>query len=168
MTKLFQIFLAGFLLLTAAAHACNSPQSIVAPCAPRVASESRGDELDAKGDYYGAFEQYTSMWSTHQTLEQFEVKHGSVTPQRQENLERLMKKVASTLEKIKPPPTVSAPWVADYHYNLAKSQKSAGQLSSALKTLRFADILAKGQQESMDILALRAEIEAMLEIENRR
>ncbi len=49
MTKLFQIFLAGFLLLAAAAHACNSSQPIVAPCAPKVASESRGDELDAKG-----------------------------------------------------------------------------------------------------------------------
>lgn len=56
---------------------------------------------------------------------------------------------------------------SDYHYNLAVSQKSAGQLEAALRTARLAAILARDKAETHDILALRAEIEAMLEIQDR-
>lgn len=58
----------------------------------------------------------------------------------------------------------SAPWVSDFHYNLAVCQKNAGQFEAALLSLQFAAILAKDKR---DILALRAEIEAMSEIQNR-
>ena len=58
----------------------------------------------------------------------------------------------------------STPWVSDFHYNLAVCQKNAGQFEAALLSLQFAAILAKDKR---DILALRAEIEAMSEIQNR-
>lgn len=57
-----------------------------------------------------------------------------------------------------------APWVSDFHYNLAVCRKSAGQLEPALMSLQLAAILARDRS---DILALRAEIEAMSEIKNR-
>lgn len=59
----------------------------------------------------------------------------------------------------------SAPWVSDLHYNLAVCQKNAGQLEPALFSLQLAEILAKDKR---DIIALRAEIEAMSEIKNRQ
>jgi tetratricopeptide (TPR) repeat protein len=61
-----------------------------------------------------------------------------------------------------------APWVGDYHYNLAICQKSSGQLAAALRTLRLAALLATDAKETRDIYALRGEIEAMQEIEKRR
>lgn len=59
----------------------------------------------------------------------------------------------------------AAPWVSDFHYNLAVCQKKAGQLAPALMSLQFAAILTKDRRH---ILALRAEIEAMSEIQNRK
>lgn len=60
------------------------------------------------------------------------------------------------------------PWVSDFHYNLAICQKSAKQLESALLSLRFATILASDDKQRRDINAVRAEVEAMLEIQKRR
>ena len=171
----------------------------------RAASEKWGDECAAVGDYRGAFDQYRSVWEMNLRYARFlEEKEGHFDPKFQETLERLLKKLAGSVEKLNPPPAMpesavfaaqkgisffklakdvrdfkaaakqfevaqgAAPWVGDYHYNLAKSQKLAGQLASALRTLRLAAILAKDKQESRDILVLRAEIEAMSEIENRR
>ena len=174
------------------------------PAVARPMSEKWGDEFAAVGNYREAFSNYRSVWSSWQIFGRAQAGKGSIDPETQENLERLMKKMAGSLEKLNPPPAVPeeavfaaqkgisffklakdvrdfkaaaeqfeaalsiAPWVSDYHYNLAKIQKTAGQLPSALRTLRLAAILAKDKQESRDILALRAEIEAMSEIENRR
>lgn len=62
----------------------------------------------------------------------------------------------------------SAPWVSDFYFNLAVCQKSAGQLAAALRTVRLAAILVTDKKENQDILGFRAELEAMIEIENRR
>lgn len=189
-----------FLALATLAHA-GTPSDIVVA---RPMSEAWGDELEAKGNYRDAFSQYRAIWQQWQIIDRAETKDGrSYYRETQENLERLMKKIARTLEKFNPPPAIPdeaifaaqkgssffklakdvrdfkaaaeqyqlalwmAPWVSDYHYNLAVSQKSAGQLEAALRTVRLAAILARDKTETHDILALRAEIEAMLEIQNR-
>src|SRR5438309_11081173 len=38
---------------------------------------------------------------------------------------------------------VAAPWVGEYHYNLAVCEKSAGHFSAAQSELKFAQILAR-------------------------
>jgi tetratricopeptide (TPR) repeat protein len=170
------------------------------PVVARPMSEAWGDELVAKNQYRGAFDQYRSQWSAWQIIMRASAKNGHVDKKAQENLVRLTKKMADALTKYSPPPAVpegamfsaqkgaafvklakdvrdyqaaaeqfevalwQAPWVSDFHYNLAVCQKNAGQFEPALMSLQFAAILAKDKR---DILALRAEIEAMSEIQNR-
>ncbi len=62
----------------------------------------------------------------------------------------------------------SALWVSDYHYNLALCQKWLKQPEPALLSLRYASILARDDKQRRAINAVRAEIEAVQEIQNRR
>jgi tetratricopeptide (TPR) repeat protein len=57
-----------------------------------------------------------------------------------------------------------APWVGEYHYNLAVCEKSAGQFAAARTAAKFAQILARDDKERHDCLALRAELEAAQEL----
>lgn len=57
-----------------------------------------------------------------------------------------------------------APWISEYHYNLAICYKSAEQFNPALASLRFAQILAHDEKARRDTLGLRAEIEAAQEM----
>ena len=57
-----------------------------------------------------------------------------------------------------------APWVGDYHYNLAFCEKSAGHFSAAQTAIKFAQIFARDDKERHDCLALRAELEAAQEL----
>lgn len=57
-----------------------------------------------------------------------------------------------------------APWVFEYHFNLATAYKSAGQLNKALGSSKIATILALSDKDRRDALALRAQIEAAIEI----
>lgn len=59
---------------------------------------------------------------------------------------------------------VAAPWVGEYHYNLAVCEKSAGHFSAAQSALKFAQILARDDKERRDNLALRADLEATQEL----
>lgn len=188
-----------FLALATLAHA-GTPSDIVVA---RPMSEAWGDEYVAKGKYRDAFSQYKAIYGNWLGIDRLNAERGIFNRETQDHLERLLKKIARTLEKLNPPPTIPdeavfaaqkgssffklakdvrdfkaaaeqyqlalwmAPWVGDYHYNLAVSQKSAGQLEAALRTVRLAAILARDKAETQDILALRAEIEAMLEIQNR-
>ncbi len=54
----------------------------------------------------------------------------------------------------------TAPWVGEYHYNLAVCEKSAGQFGAARTAAKFAQILARDAKERRECLALRAELEA--------
>jgi tetratricopeptide (TPR) repeat protein len=199
MIRFFQMLLLTCCLLATIAHADPPPQIVVA----RPASEAWGDEYSAAGDYRAAFSQYKSQWSAWQLIDRLNAERGIFNDETQDHLERLLKKIARTLEKLNPPPEIpegavfaaqkgraffklakdvrdfkaaaeqfelalwSTPWVGDYHYNLSVSQKSAGQLEAALRTARLAAILARDKAETHEILALRAEIEAMLAIQNR-
>ena len=58
----------------------------------------------------------------------------------------------------------AAPWVGEYHYNLAVCEKSAGRFSAAQTALKFARILARDDKERRDNLALRADLEAAQEL----
>ena len=57
-----------------------------------------------------------------------------------------------------------APWVFDYHFNLAVAYKSAEQFKLALNSLMLAKLLAPNDNERRDALKLRAEIEAAQEM----
>ena len=57
-----------------------------------------------------------------------------------------------------------APWIFDYHFNLAVAYKSAEQFKLALTSLVLAKLLAKNEDERRDALKLRAEIEAAQEM----
>ena len=57
-----------------------------------------------------------------------------------------------------------APWVFDYHFNLAIAHKSAGQFKDALYSLSLAKLLAANEKDRRDANALRAEIEAAQEM----
>lgn len=199
MIRFFQTLLLTCFLLATIAHADTPPQ----PLHARPMSEAWGEEYEAAGNYRQAFRQYRGVYQSWQLIDRGNAKMGIHDRETQEHLERLLKKIARTLEKINPPPAIpdgavfaaqkgraffklakdvrdfkaaaeqfelaleSAPEVGDYHYNLSVSQKSAGQLEAALRTARLAAILARDKTEAHDILALRAEIEAMLEIESR-
>ncbi len=63
-----------------------------------------------------------------------------------------------------PPYGQGAPWVFEYHFNLATAYKSAGQLNKALGSSKIATILALSDKDRRDALALRAHIEAAIEI----
>ena len=58
----------------------------------------------------------------------------------------------------------AAPWVFDYHFNLAVAHKSAGQFKDALYSLSLAKLLAANEKDRRDANGLRAEIEAANEI----
>jgi tetratricopeptide (TPR) repeat protein len=57
-----------------------------------------------------------------------------------------------------------APWVFNYHFNLAVAYKSDGQFKLALNSLALAKLLAPNDNERHDALKLRAEIEAAQEM----
>jgi hypothetical protein len=57
-----------------------------------------------------------------------------------------------------------APWVGEYHYNLAISEKSAGRFDAAQAAIKFAQIFARDDKERRECLALRAELEAAQEL----
>jgi tetratricopeptide (TPR) repeat protein len=199
MIRFFQMLLLTCFLLATIAHADSPPQPVQA----RPMSEAWGEEYEAAGNYRQAFRQYCAIYQSWQLIDRGNAKRGILDRETQEHLERLLKKIARTLEKLNPPPAIPegavfaaekgraffklakdvrdfkaaaeqfelalgiAPEVGDYHFNLAVSQKSAGQLEAALRTARLAAILARDKTEAHEILALRAEIEAMLTIQNR-
>jgi tetratricopeptide (TPR) repeat protein len=199
MIRFFQTLLLTCCLLATISHADPAPEVVAA----RPMSEAWGEEYEAAGNYRAAFSQYSAIYRSWLVIDRGNAKKGLFNSETQEHLERLLKKIARTLENLNPPPAIpdgavfaaqkgraffklakdvrdfkaaaeqfelalrSAPEVGDYYYNLSVSQKSAGQLEAALRTARLAAILATDKTEAHDILALRAEIEAMLEIENR-
>jgi len=57
-----------------------------------------------------------------------------------------------------------APWVFNYHFNLAVAYKSAGQFNMASNSLKLAKALAPNDGDRRDTLKLRAEIEASQEM----
>ena len=56
-----------------------------------------------------------------------------------------------------------APWVYDYHFNLASALKLAGQFPTALAYCKYARNLALNDKDRRDAAALRGEIEAATE-----
>ena len=61
-----------------------------------------------------------------------------------------------------------APWVGEYHFNLAVCEKSAGRFPSALAALKLAQIFARDDQARHDCLVLRADLEAAQELATAR
>jgi len=57
-----------------------------------------------------------------------------------------------------------APWIGEYHFNLAVCEKSAGHFPAALAALKLAQIFARDDQGRRDCLVLRAELEAAQEL----
>lgn len=60
--------------------------------------------------------------------------------------------------------TILAPWIGEYHYNLAVCYKSAEQFDPALTALKFAQLFSREDRERRDALILRAEVEAAQEM----
>ena len=60
--------------------------------------------------------------------------------------------------------TTLAPWVFEYHYNLAIARKSAADFNGAISSAKLAKILAQNEKDRRDANGLRAEIEAAQDI----
>jgi hypothetical protein len=58
----------------------------------------------------------------------------------------------------------AAPWVGEYHYNVAVCEKSSGRFSAAQTALTFAQIFARDEKERRDCLALQADLEVAQEL----
>ncbi|MBK8303479.1 MAG: hypothetical protein IPK98_08830 [Chloracidobacterium sp.] len=159
-----------------------------------VTPEQSGDENAAAGKYAAAIDQYKTAWlgwfigrneadadlrSAHERLAG---KMGAALakmtspPIPSEDADFHAQKGAAFVKLAKTPldflkaasqfqeAVNGAPWVFDYHFNLAVAYKSAGQFKDALYSLSLAKLLAANEKDRRDANALRAEIEAAQEI----
>ncbi|MBK7392803.1 MAG: hypothetical protein IPI64_05795 [Chloracidobacterium sp.] len=156
--------------------------------------EQSGDENAAAGKYAAAIDQYKTAWlgwfigrneadadlrSAHERLAG---KMGTTLakmtspPVPSEDADFHAQKGAAFVKLAKTPldflkaasqfqeAVNGAPWVFDYHFNLAVAYKSAGQFKDALYALSLAKLLTANEKDRRDANALRAEIEAAQEI----
>lgn len=159
-----------------------------------ITTEQAGDEAIAAGNYAGAifYFQIQVVWlngrrgsndaATLASRERFAGKMAvalskmAKPPDIGENAEFHATKGAAFIKLAKTPADFAkavtefedavlyAPWVFDYHFNLAVAYKSARQFKFALNSVGLAKLLAVNDKDRRDANALRAEIEAAQEM----
>lgn len=159
-----------------------------------ITTEQAGDEKMAAEDYAGAIFYYRiqTAWlngrrgstdaDTLAVRERLAEKMGTALtkmnklPDIPEKAEFHAAKGAEFVKKAKTPAdfakavhefqeaVLNAPWVFDYHFNLAVVYKSAGQFKFALNSLALAKLLSLSEKDRRDVNRLRAEIEAAQEM----
>lgn len=187
------IFIITILTLTASAYA-QAQQSPTPAVIRGVTPEKAGDEEMADGNYESALRYYSMWGGysvgltneydpeTQPYRERLLRKITAVLakmvkpPAIPENAEFHARKGAAFIKLAKVPADFAkavkefqyavniAPWVFDYHFNLAVAYKLAGQFKPALNSLNLAKILAPSDKDRRDINGLRAEIEAAQEM----
>lgn len=187
------IFIFTLLTLTASAYA-QAQQSPTPAVIRGMTPEESGDEKMARGNYESALWDYSRWGGysagfadennpdTQAYRERLVRKITAVLakmdkpPAIPENAEFHAQKGAAFVKLAKTPADFAkavkefqdavniAPWVFDYHFNLAVAYKLAGQFKSALNSLNLAKLLAPSDKDRRDMNGLRAEIEAAQEM----
>lgn len=187
------IYTLAFLVLAISAYA-QAPSSQEPIHIRNMTPEQWGDERMAAGRYDSALRDYAQQWVTlsagfNENVPETQVTRERIVGKMAQALSKLgrppavveysefhAQKGAAFVKLAKTPADYAkavkefqdavnhAPWVFDYHYNLAVAYKLAGQFKLALNSLSLAKLLAPGDGDRRDINRLRAEIEAAQEL----
>lgn len=188
-----KLIIFNFTLLALTASAYAQSQSIQPFVVRGMSMEEAGDKKMAEGSYESALWHY-SKWGafsagfgednpdTHAYRERLVGKMAAVIakmakpPVIPEYSEFHAQKGAALVKLAKTPADFAkavkefqdavnqAPWVFNYHFNLAVAYKLAGQFKFALNSLNLARLLVPSDKDRRDMNGLRAEIEAAQEM----